>query len=80
MDIVDVEKEDYKIEHSINDFIIISFKVTLYTNMHKIIHKNKFYKSLYDDIMEVAWNPDRFMNWCLDFEDLRNLKERWRKN
>ena len=75
LDIVDVE--DYKIEHSINDFIIISFKVTLYIDSYKISHKKKFYKDLYDDLMSVAWHPSRYLEWCVDIEELKFLKELW---
>ena len=64
-------------EDDINDFIIDTFEVTIYTDVYKILHKRNFYKDLYDDLMSIAWHPDRYIDWCLDFEELRDLKERW---
>ena len=31
-------------------------------------------KSFHTELMEVAWNPDRFQNWCLDEEEIRRIK------
>ena len=41
-------------------------------------HKRKFYKKLYyDDLLPVAWHPDRFFDWCLDEDEKRELKQMW---
>ena len=71
--------DDYQTKYNINNFIIYSFEVIIPLDVFKKLHKQKFYKDLYDELMEVAWDPDRFMDWCLDFEESRNLKERWGK-
>ena len=60
-----------------DDFIIDSMVVSICTNPYKINHKNKFYKSLYDDLMKVAWHPSRYLDWCIDVEELKFLEELW---
>ena len=27
--------------------------------------------------MVIAWHPSRYLDWCIDVEELRDLKERW---
>ena len=36
------------------------------------MHKHEYYKSLYAEILPIAWNPDSFLDWCVD-EDLKKL-------
>ena len=71
------EDDDDQIEYNINNFIIDSINITIYTNPYKIIHKKKFYKDLYDDLMPIAWHPSRLLDWCADIEELKFLKELW---
>ena len=59
----------------IKDFFIFSIKVKLYTDEYKILHKKKFYKDLYDDLMVATWHPSRYLDWCIDFEELKFLEE-----
>ena len=72
----DDDDDDYY-ANSMNDFIIDSIEITLYKDAHKVLHKKKFYNDLHNDLMEVAWNPIRVLDWCIDFEELRDLKKRW---
>ena len=46
-------------------------------NPYRRIHKSTFYRDLHDDLMPVAWHPDRFLDWCVDIEELKCLEERW---
>ena len=58
----------------INQKVLIdTFWVSIYTNPYKVLRKNKFYKSLHDEIVAAVWQPSRY----LDFQELRDLKERW---
>ena len=77
MDIYNDEDDDDYYSNSMNDFIIYSIKITLYKDAHKVLHKKKFYKPLHDELMAAAWHPSRYLDWCIDFEELRDLKERW---
>ena len=72
----DDDDDDYY-ANSMNDFIIDSIKITLCKDAHKVLHKKKFYNDLHNDLMAVAWHPSRYLDWCIDFEELRDLKERW---
>jgi hypothetical protein len=29
------------------------------------------------ELMDIAWHPSRFLDWCLTTEELKGLKERW---
>ena len=62
-----------------NNFIIEIVNIRLQMDTYKLLHKEKFYKSLYDELMAIAWHPSRYLDWCIDFEELRDLKERWGK-
>ena len=66
--------EEFKCD--INDYID-SFEVNLYVNGDKLSHKSKFYNDLYDGIMAAAWHPSRYLDWCVDIEELKFLKELW---
>ena len=41
------------------------------------IHKRNFYNDLWEDLLPIAWDPTRILNWCIDVEELEELKERW---
>lgn len=30
-----------------------------------------------EDLIANAWHPDRFIDWCVDFEEKRDMDERW---
>ena len=51
-----------------------SIKEELLYESNRRIHKRTFYRDLYDDLMPVAWHPDRFLDWCIDIEELKCLK------
>ena len=73
-----LEEEYYDMDDDFfNDFIIDSMEIIIYTDAYKILHKQKFLKDLHDEIMGIAWHPNRFQEWCLDTEELKGLKERW---
>ena len=54
-------------------FIVDSLSVSMQLNQNKVLHKEKFYKKLHDEIVAAVWQPWRY----LDFEEFRALKERW---
>ena len=43
------------------------------------IIKINFFTRLQEELTNEAWSPDRtnYLDWCLDFEELRDLKQRW---
>ena len=58
-------------------FFVKKLDVDIYINYYKYIHKKEFYKDLHNDLMVIAWHPSRYLDWCIDVEELRDLKERW---
>ena len=40
-------------------------------------HKRIFKDEIQDELMIVTWHPDRFLDWCVDIEELKFLKELW---
>ena len=50
----------------------------IHDELFRYHHKRKFYKKLYyDDLLPVAWHPDRFFDWCLDEDEKRGLEQMW---
>ena len=41
-------------------------------------HKRKFFKKIHDEVLPLAWHPDRFFDWCIDEEEKGFLKGVWR--
>ena len=39
----------------------------------RAVHKHKYYKFLYKELLPVAWHPDRYINWCLDEDEKRDF-------
>ena len=64
-----IEINPHKLEHK------NKFYKDLHDDLMKAIHKRKFYKDLHDELMVVAWRPTRYLDWCIDFEELKFLKE-----
>ena len=42
----------------------------------KQYHKVEF-KSVLVELKAAAWHPDRVLDWCIEHDELRDLKERW---
>ena len=40
-------------------------------------HKRKYYKPLYNDLLPIAWHPYRYIDWCLDEDEKKDLKHLW---
>ena len=40
-------------------------------------HKRKFFRSIHDGVLPIAWHPDRFWNWCVGEEEKGFLKGMW---
>ena len=34
-------------------------------------------KRMYDELLSIAWHPDRFFDWCLDENEKLGIKDRW---
>ncbi|XP_057300569.1 uncharacterized protein LOC130633936 [Hydractinia symbiolongicarpus] len=41
-------------------------------------HKRNFYTKLWNEVMPVAWHPDRYWNWCVDEEEKREISKLWK--
>ena len=67
-------EEDDELEF-FNGIVLDSIVVQIRIDKYKLEHKEKFYKDLYDDLMAVTWHPSRYLDWCIDFEELKFLEE-----
>ena len=43
----------------------------------KNMHKHKFYKSLHEEVIQIAWHPDRYWNWCLTEDEKKEIQKLW---
>ena len=41
-------------------------------------HKRRFAQRIHEELLPIAWHPDRFLDWCLDEEEKGFLKGVWR--
>ena len=44
----------------------------------KYHHKRRFARGIHDELLPVAWHPDRWWDWCVDEEEKRVTKELWK--
>ena len=42
------------------------------------IHKQKHFENLKNDLLPIAWHPDRVYDWCFDEEEKGFLEGIWR--
>ena len=40
-------------------------------------HKRRFFKSLHEELIAIAWNPDRWQDWCLCEEERKEIEKLW---
>ena len=40
-------------------------------------HKREFFRRIRDELLPIAWHPDRFWNWCVDEEEKGFLEGMW---
>ena len=71
IDFIDImiEINPHKLEHK------NKFYKDLHYDLMKAIHKRKFYKDLRDELIIITWHPSRYLDWCIDFEEQKFLKE-----
>lgn len=49
------------------------FKSKAYIGKQKIIMFNQ----IKDELLEIAWHPTRFKEWCLDMEESESISKVW---
>ena len=67
------------------DWVATDFDVAVcggwlgYENIHadlfKYHHERKFSRKIHEEVLSIAWHPDRFWNWCVDEEEKRFLRD-----
>ena len=43
-------------------------------------HKHEFYGKIYEEMLPIAWHPDRFWDWFVDEEEKGFLEGMWRES
>ena len=43
------------------------------SDMNLSFHKARYYKSLYAELLPIAWHPDRVIDWCIDEDEKRDF-------
>ena len=49
----------------------------LVVEVNRRAHKRIFNDEIREELMIVTWHPDRFLDWCVDIEELKFLEELW---
>ena len=66
---------------SLNDRILCDYTDHLLAELHGMwesdmnlsFHKARYYKSLYAELLPIAWHPDRYLDWCIDEDEKRDF-------
>ena len=37
-------------------------------------HRRRFFRRIHDEVLPIAWHPDRFWDWCIDEAEKEFLK------
>ena len=45
----------------------------------KYFHKRQFAQKVYDELLPIAWHPDRVWDWCFDEEEKKDLEYLFRR-
>jgi hypothetical protein len=53
--------------------LLLNSHTTLSTDTRRILKQR--IESIKLDLIEKTWHPDRLMNWCLDIDDLRDIRD-----
>ena len=41
----------------------------IHEELLKYHHKRKYFKKIYEEMLPIAWHPDRWWDWCVDEEE-----------
>ena len=50
----------------------------IHGKLFKYHHKRKFSGKIHEELLPIAWNPDRFLDWCVDEKEKQFLERMWR--
>ena len=51
---------------------------TVFDELFRYHHKREFSGKIYEDLLPVAWHPDRVYDWCFDEEEKGFLEGTWK--
>ena len=54
----------------------LSFKA-IHWELFQYHHKRKFYRKIHDELLPIAWHPDRWWDWCVDEDEKRIAEKLW---
>ena len=40
-------------------------------------HKKNYFKSLHEELISIAWHPDRWRDWCLCEDEKKEIEKLW---
>ena len=49
----------------------------IHDKLYQYHHKKKYFKSLHEELIAIAWYPDRYWDWCVDEDEKTAFKKRW---
>ena len=59
-----------------------ALKAQIFDEIHEELfeyhHKREFSKKIHEELLPVAWHPDRVYGWCFDEEEKSCLKKLWK--
>ena len=52
----------------------------VFDELFKYHHKREFSGNIYEEMLHIAWHPDRFWDWCVDEKEKGFLEGMWRES
>ena len=49
----------------------------IYHDLMRHHHRREFSRRIHDELLPIAWHPDRVFNWCFDEGEKRFLESMW---
>ena len=50
---------------------------SIHDDLFQYHHKRQFARGIHDDLLPIAWRPDRVLDWCFDEEEKQMVGKLW---
>ena len=77
-----IRRDDEEEEEEVEDFIWKKIhKNKFYNQLSKDLfqfhHKRNYFKTLHEEVIQIAWHPDRWWDWCLTEDEKKEIQKLW---
>ena len=55
----------------------MKFYNQLSKDLFQFHHKRNYFKTLHEEVIQIAWHPDRYWNWCISEDEKKEIEKLW---